>query len=129
MEKVEGEKRVRADVFQAALLDEIAERLLSIEQMLGEEKPEGVVEPMEPITVTDVTRRVMAPIKPWFSVNIVNDGPNDVYAIVNSEKSFEWHRIPKGEPYKVDMKRPVIKDVLLKCESGENASVRVVGAR
>lgn len=125
----EQRKRVKPEVLQAAILDEIAERLYSLEQMQKEEKAEGVVEPIEPVAVTDEVRRVVAPFKPWFSVVIVNDGPDDVYAIVNSEKSFEWHQIPKGEPYKVDMKRAIIKDVLLKCESGENASVRVVGSR
>ena len=128
-EYTEERKKVKPDVLQTALLDEIAERLLHVERMLAEEKPEGVVEPIEPVSVTETLRRVKAPFKPWFSVSIVNDGPNDVYVIVNSEKSFEWHRVPVGETYKVDMKRPAIKDVLLKCEPGETASVRVVGSR
>jgi len=126
---LEEKRLIRLDVLQAALLDEIADRLLNIQRMVSEEKPEGVVEPIEPVSVTDSARRVVAPVKPWFSVSIVNDGPNDVYAIVNTEKSFDWHRIPVGETYKVDMKRPIIKDILLKCEPGEKASVRVVGSR
>jgi len=124
-----SEKKVVPSVFQTALLDEIAERLLKIQEMLAEEKPEGIVEPIEPITVTETTRRVVAPVKPWFSVTIVNDGPADVYAIVNTEKSFDTHRIAVDETYTTNMKRGIIKDVLLKCDPGKTASVRVVGTR
>jgi len=131
MEKVkfEEEKRVRADVLMAALLDEIAERLTTLEQFQREQRPEGVVEPIEPITVTDKVRRVVAPFKPWFNVEVVNNGPSDVWVIVNPEKSFDWHRVGAKETYRVPMGRPIIKDVLLKCELGETATVRLVGSR
>jgi len=84
---------------------------------------------MEPITVTDKARRVVAPFKPWFNVTVVNDGPDDVLVTVNVEKSVEWHRMIKGESYQVNMNRGVIKDVLLKCEPNKAASVRLVGTR
>jgi hypothetical protein len=128
-ESIAERKRLRPDVLQTALLDEIAERLYTLQRFQEEERAEGVVEPVEPISVTHEVRRVISPIKPWFDVNVINDGPDDVYVMVNSEKSFEWHRVPKNETYKVDMKRGIIKDVLLKCEPGKTASVRVVGAR
>jgi hypothetical protein len=94
-----------------------------------EEKLEGVVEPIEPITVSSEVRRVIPPIKPWFCVEVANDGPDDVYVLVNPEKSFDWHQVLNGETYKVDMKRPVITEVELKCESDKTASVRLVGVR
>jgi hypothetical protein len=122
-------KRLRPDVLQTALLAEIAERLYTLQRLQEEERAEGVVEPIEPVSVTGEHRRVVAPFKPWFSVNVVNDGPDDVYVMVNTEKSFDWHRVPKGESYRVDMKRGIIKDLLLKCEAGKTASVRLVGSR
>jgi hypothetical protein len=128
-ESIAERKRLRSDVLQTALLDEIAERLYALQRFQEEERAEGIVEPIEPISVNEEPRRVVAPVKPWFSVNVVNDGPNDVYVMVNTEKSFDWHRVPKGESYRVDMKRGIIKDLLLKCEAGKTASVRVVGAR
>jgi hypothetical protein len=129
MAESKQEKFVRPEVLQAALLDEIAERLYTMQRFQEEERAEGVVEPIEPISVNEEPRRVIAPLKPWFSVNVVNDGPDDVYVLVNTEKSFDWHRVPKGESYRVDMKRGIIKDLLLKCEAGKTASVRLVGAR
>jgi hypothetical protein len=133
-ERVESEftaerRRLRPDVLQTALLDEIAERLYALQRFQEEERAEGVVEPIEPISVNEEPRRVVAPLKPWFSVNVVNDGPDDVYVMVNTEKSFDWHRVPQGESYRVDMKRGIIKDLLLKCEAGKTASVRLVGSR
>jgi hypothetical protein len=125
--KVEG--KVTPEVLQTILLDEIAGRLAEIYESMQEERAEGVVEPIEPISVTEEPRRVVALFKPWFDVTVVNDGPDDVWVMVNTEKSFEWHRVPKDETYKVDMKRGIIKDVLLKCEPSKTASVRLVGAR
>jgi hypothetical protein len=140
-ERVESEstaerKRPRAEKkivlsgpMSVALLDEIAERLCALQRFQEEERAEGVVEPIEPVSVNEELRHVIAPIKPWFSVNVVNDGPDDVYVMVNTEKSFDWHRVPQGESYRVDMKRGIIKDLLLKCEAGKTASVRLVGSR
>jgi hypothetical protein len=112
-----------------AFLDEVAERLLAIQDLIREEHAEGIVESIEPLRVTETVRKVEAVYGNWFSVTIVNDGPDDVYAIVNSRKSSAWHRVAVNEPYKVDMGRGVIRDVLLRCEPGETASVRLVGAR
>jgi hypothetical protein len=123
------EKRVRPDVLVAGLLDEIAQRLMAVEQLMREQVPEGVVEPIEPVSVTDEVRRVTAPVKPWFDVVVVNDGPGDVYVIVNPDRSYDWHRVPMDETYRVDMKRGIIKDVLLRCDPGGAASVRLVGSR
>jgi hypothetical protein len=129
MAEAKQEKFVRPEVLQAALLDEIAERLYTLQRFQEEERAEGVVEPIEPVSINEEPRQVVAPVKPWFSVNVVNDGPDDVYVMVNTGKSFDWHRVPKGENYMVDMKRGIIKDILLKCEPSKTASVRVVGAR
>jgi hypothetical protein len=122
------EKRVRSDVLTAALLDEIAERLCRLEDMAKAEVPEGVVEPIEKYTITE-TRTPFRPLKPWFSISIINDGPSDVFCIVNTEKSFEEHRILVHETYNIDMRRPKVTDVLMWCNHGETASVRVVGVR
>ena len=128
---VSNEKQVRVEAgpMQVALLNEIAERLYVLQCIAEEAKPEGVVEPIEPISVSSDVRRVIPPVKPWFSVEVANDGSDVVYVLVNPEKSFDWHQVLNGETYKVDMKRPIITEVELKCESGKTASVRLVGVR
>jgi hypothetical protein len=122
------EKRVRSDVLTAALLDEIAERLCRLEELAKAEVPEGIVEPIEKYTITE-TRTPFRPLKPWFSISIINDGPSDVFCIVNTEKSFEEHRILLHETYNIDMRRPKVTDALMWCNHGETSNVRVVGVR
>jgi hypothetical protein len=128
MAEAKQEKFVRPEVLQAALLDEIAERLLKLEELAKAEVPEGAVEPIEKFEVTE-TRTLFRPLKPWFSISIINDGPSDVYCIVNTEKSFEEHRVAVGETYNIDMRRAKITDALMWCNRGETASVRIVGVR
>lgn len=128
-ESTERQKRIEPGVLQTALLDEIAGRLLSLETLTRKEVPFGAVEPIEPITVTDQGRLVEAHYGPWHSVTMINDGKQDVLAVVNTKKSFEEHRVVSGETYTVNMLRPLIHDVLLKCERGLTSTVRFVGAR
>lgn len=120
--------RVEAGPMQVALLDEIAERLCKLEELMKAEVPEGIVEPIEKCTITE-TRMPFRPLKPWFSVSIINDGPSDVFCIVNTEKSFNEHRILNGETFTIDMRRPKVNDVLMWCNHGETSAVRIVGVR
>jgi hypothetical protein len=76
--------RVRPDVLSAALLDEIAERLYKLEQLLA--KPKGFIHPIN-ITVSgyvviDFVREF--PFTPMFSITIFNEGPNDLYIGLNT---------------------------------------------
>jgi len=122
------EKKVRPEVLQAAILDEIAERLCRLEELAKAEVPEGIVEPIEKYTITE-TRTPFRPLKPWFSISIINDGPSDVFCIINTEKSFEEHRILLHETYNIDMRRPKVTNALMWCNHGETSNVRVVGVR
>ena len=131
----EKRKMIPADEAQVILLDKMLQEIKQlradqdeIRQSVRQQVPEGMTDPIEPITVTHTLKRVM-PTKPWFNVSIVDDGPNDVKVLVNSERSFEWHKVAKDETYRIDMGRAIIKDVLLQCEPQESASVRVVGTR
>jgi hypothetical protein len=129
----ERRRRLEPGVLQTALLDEVAERLLSLETLARAEVPVGAVEPIEPITVTSQVRKVEAVYGPWHSVTVVNvevaKGGHDVEVLVNSGKSLDWHRVAPGETYNIDMHRPLVKDILLRCRSGESSTVRLVGAR
>lgn len=135
-------KLVRAEEAQVMLLDKMlqeirrvsdqsnktADRLLEVKEIMQEEQAFGAVEAIEKFTVTS-HRNHITRIKPWMSVTLVNDGPNSVFVIVNTDKSFDEHETQKGETYIIDMHRPVITDVLLWCRTGESASVRMVGIR
>ena len=121
-------KQLSPEIVNLALLDEIAGRLLEIKKFMQEEQAFGAVEAIEKFTITS-QKNHLTRIKPWMSVTLINDGPNSVFAIVNTEKSFDEHEVMSGETVTVDMHRPIIKDLLLWCRTGETAAVRIVGSR
>lgn len=122
------QEKIEAGPMQVVLLDEIAGRLLAIEELIRAEQPVGAVEPIEKFKITDI--RTHLPLrKPWFSVSIINDGEDDVFCIINTEKSFEEHRIRPNETYNIAMITAVITNLLFWCNKGEAATVRIVGTR
>lgn len=125
----EQQNRLDPAAMTVGLLREIGDRLLHLEKHFGEEHPEGIFEPVEPIAVTEVVKVIKPLYKKWFSVTVINDGPDFAYALVNAEKNYEWHEIHSGETDTIDMHVGIISDVLLKCNHGETASVRMVGLR
>ena len=124
----EKQSRVEAGPMQVALLDEIAERLLSLEKLAKAEVPEGVVEPIEKFHITSQRKLIPRP-KAWFSFSLINDGPHSVFVIVNVDKSFEEHEVLSGETYNINMSRGIINDLLIWCRDGETADIRLVGVR
>lgn len=126
-----NERRVSREVLTTALLDEIAQRLLNIEVHNKELSPEGIVEPLAIITVTTANTIVEPPNlgNLWFSVSIINDGPDPCWVVINSAKSSTRpHRIDDDEIYEVRFIKPVIQDLMLSTDSG-TASVRITGTR
>jgi hypothetical protein len=121
-------KQLSSEILNTALLDEIAGRLLDIQKIQEEKQAVGAVEAIEKFTITSQKNHISR-IKPWISATFINDGPNSVYVIVNTEHSFDDHEILDGETFTVDAHRPVIKDILLWCNTGETAKVRIVGVR
>lgn len=128
-EQTVGSKRVDPQVASVFLLDEIAERLLTLEKQLPV-RPVGIVEPLTPIKAT-ITPRVIHPPykKKWFSVSIVNDGPDDCWIVVNTEKSpAQPYFTRAGEAYEVDMGSGVIEDIRVYTDAG-TANLRIRGVR
>ena len=125
------ERQSSHDALNTALLDEIAQRLLNIEVHNKELSPEGIVEPLAVIIVTTANTIVEPPNlgNLWFSVSIINDGPDPCWVVINSGKSSTTpHRINDDETYEVSFIKPVIQDLMLSTDSG-TASVRITGTR
>lgn len=114
---------------QVALLDEIAERLMRLEKQLPE-KPEGIIEPLSPVRATTTARVIHPPMKrKWFSLTIVNDGPNDCWVVVNTEKSPPQPYLTRlGEEYEVNLGYGAIEDIRVYTEAG-TANLRIRGVR
>jgi len=125
----EQPKRIDPGVMSVALLDEIAERLLSIEQDIKESKAEGIVEPLR-LTTSTTTPAVTRPLqKPWFSISIVNDGPADCWIVVNTGKSSTTpYLLRNGETTEIEMGSPRIVDLSHYTDAG-TASLRIRGVR
>ncbi len=125
------ERPVSLEALNTALLDEIAQRLQNIEVHNKELSPQGIVEPLAIIAVTTTTIIVQPPNvgNLWFSVSIINDGPDPCWVVVNSAKSSTRpHRVDNDETYEVRFIKPVIQDLMLSTDSG-TASVRITGTR
>jgi len=127
------EQRVTLDsqVLTTALLDEIAGRLLALEAHNKEISPEGIVEPLPILNVTTTPVVVQPPQegKHWFSLSVVNDGPQPCWIVVNTGKSSTRpYQIQLDEVYEVTFIKPLIYDMRLYTDAGI-ASVRIKGAR
>lgn len=124
-----AEKSVNPAAMQIALLDEIADRLMKLQNQLPE-KPQGIVEPMTPVRASTIAKVIHPPMKRmWFSVSIVNDGPSDCWVVVNTEKSPPQPYLTRaGEAYEADLGHPLIEDIRVYTESG-TANLRIKGVR
>ncbi len=129
---------IRTDEAQVLLLDRMLAEIRNIKSELNEQKklimeqiPEGIVEPLNIVHVTDQQRVITPPMKKnWFSVSIVNDGPDPCWIIVNSEKSTTSpYLLRMNEPTEVEMGTAKIVDIVCYCDSGQEASLRIRGVR
>lgn len=133
----EDKKRIKPDIFIATLLDDIrhemvqnaklAKKAIDLTQSMIEE---GVVEPLQPKTITTERTHVFPPDpdKPWFGVKVTNDGPATVHLLINTKKSMGSEELKADETFGVQFKTAIIKDLLLHTESG-TAVVRIRGKR
>ena len=138
-------KLIRSDEAMVLLLDKLVQKMdelnkqqiettaeLKIQgQILSEQIPEGIVEPLNIVHVTDQQRVITPPMKKnWFSVSIVNDGPDPCWIIVNSEKSTTSpYLLRMNEPTEVEMGTAKIVDIVCSCDSGQEAALRIRGVR
>ena len=129
---------IRAEEAQVLLLDKLLEEIRNVKSELGEQKklileqiPEGIVEPLNIVRVTDQRRVITSPMKKnWFSVSIVSDGPDPCWIIVNSEKSTTSPYLLRiNETTEIDMGTAKIVDIVCYCDSGQEASLRIRGVR
>jgi hypothetical protein len=117
------EKLIRSDVFQAALLSKIADKLKEMDV-----KPEGHVFPIN-VEVTDMKVLdfiIDYPHKLLWSVTLFNDGPDDVYPGINENQTVT--PLKPGNSTSVDFHSPKIQMLFLTTKNGGRAVVRGFGA-
>lgn len=130
LKRLDRDLALNPELLSIALLDEIAERLLRLENIEHERNPKGYVDPIGPITVTHALTEMRASdFSPWFSVVVINDGPNDCWLLPNPDKNFTPHHLLSTEDINLNMERGLITVVHLWCDAGETAAIRMVGIR
>jgi len=118
-------KGVSPEALIAVLLDEISGRLEEIYERM-EWAPQGILDDYT-ISVTDEYKTLEG--GPWFSFTLFNDGPNDVYVYVNDYKPVRETPLRSGDSINIDMQQPLIEKIILICNPGETASVRIFAKR
>ena len=91
------------------------------------EKPAGKVTPLT-LEVTDSVTTLTSentPNMPWMKMDAFNDGPDAVWITVNEDSIIKEAPRRLGESLSVDMEHRNINKVLLQCDVGKEASVRI----
>ena len=130
MAKVDEEELIDPQAFQAAALLQIVKKLTELETVQKSMIEEGIIEPLNPRTVTTAPIVVKHPIwnKPWFGVKITNDGPNSVWVTLNTKHVTEAQEIRENETWGVKFNTAKIEDLYLFTQTG-TATVRIRGSR
>ena len=64
----------------------------------------------------------------WFNVDVYNDGPDDVYCFINEVGTLR-QPLKKDENLKVENPAPLVKRIILFCDAGKSANVRIYTKR
>lgn len=122
--------RVPPEAFLAVQLDEIAGRLADIHEAIQRQVPEGLKEEVEVevegTTLVPVRARIIKP--PYFRASVFNDGPDNVYVLLNKEKAEAYRQSPlkEGDKLDIDTTEGKIHALFFACESEDKtASIRV----
>lgn len=105
----------------------IEKRIVAIHETIKSMIPRGIADNI-PATVTDELMDLSSetiPSMPWMTFSLINDGPNSINVIIN-DHTTDKAPVKKGEVLDADMKaQDMIYRVMLYCEKGETASVRI----
>lgn len=131
-EEKKAPPRLAGPLETITLLD-IADTMFELKEATQSMIEEGIVEPLNPRTVTTETIVVHPPHrgegKLWFGVKMTNDGLSSVWVIVNTGKSSNVaQEIKLNETWGVKFNTAKIYDLSLYTESG-TAVVRIRGSR
>lgn len=126
-ERLKKLERVRPEVLQAILMDEIAGRLADLQETIAKTIPQGIHQSLT-LTIEDQIQRIKPPT-PWFSFSLYNKiTSNTVYGWVN-DKGGNRHTIEPDDTWNVNMGAAKIESIYLKCDSGESATVLISAVR
>ena len=109
--------KVTPSVFQAIMLDEIANGIRELTSLIKQTIPEGIVETYEETATTSQTIIRPPAGKKWISVSIFNKGDATAKLGINVGYTNAI-TVEKNKSFNVDTKVPKITEVNYKTESG-----------
>ena len=129
------QKRIRSDEAIVRLLDKLVSEITVIKEqgdktyeLVKKQIPFGAIEPL-PVKAATTTPQSIRFHQPYFSLNVVNDGDNDCFIIINTEKSYTTSFVLKaGSSEEIDMKTAKIEDIRFYTEAG-TTTIRIRGLR
>lgn len=122
-------ERIRGDILQAILTDEVAGRLADLHNLISQTIPQGIVQTLS-LSLSGRNLQQHKPDKPWFSFSLKNksDSSGTVYARVNRENADE-HAIAPDDTWDVSMGAAKIEMIYLRTDDGQTASIILTGVR
>lgn len=107
------------DIMQTQLLYDIA-------SMLEQRLPEGIIRPID-LSITQKTTVLEPPNEemPWFAFTIFNDGPSPVFFEVNKDFMTRKASLSRRDQISIDMFKDGIHKLILYCDVGNTAAVRI----
>lgn len=119
----DGKKVMRPDILNFLMLASINAQTARVRRYFDDRKSKGNVQPYN-IPVTDEAQDIdIIPVAQ--SISLFNDGPNTVYYWVNNPYS-EIASVNKGESTNINFETHEIKRLILWCDAGETASLRII---
>jgi len=116
----------------AGILENMSEDMAQLRSEFKDSRPQGLVGYV-PVNVTEQETTLLPqnqPTMPWRKMTIINDGADPVWVYTSPRRAglfqLEKTPIPPGQDYEVDMRFPLIDQVVLKCDEGDSATVRII---
>ncbi len=122
--------KMTPEVVGAIKAIETVEILGEIYNMMHEQQPVGIVEPLD-VTVNSARPTEIKPAFSWFSITIVKLDAVELHITINSSVSMAKPDTMHADEKVWDLyfSKPVIKEVTLETNPGETCRVRVRGSR
>ncbi|MDL1957031.1 MAG: hypothetical protein LWW95_08325 [Candidatus Desulfofervidus auxilii] len=118
--------KITPEIFQIILLDEIAERLEDIAELLKREQVNGDIESFV-YNVTDSGVEIRVLSYKWVSMTILNDGTNDLY--VSNKLYSQTAPLKQNESLRIRLTKKAIDKIWLWTDPGLTTIARVFALR
>lgn len=117
--------KVTPEAYSAIMLTEIADKLGDMLTRMQESEMGGMLHPMTR-TVTNVLQEWIC-TPHWYSVTIINNGPNPVYIDVNRDANAVNLNTPLNitENIVINFNKPKIEKIFFRCLPAQTAAIRL----